>query len=487
MISDFISILLYVLAILNFLFAVFVVFFERKNPAVTWAWLMVLTLIPGFGFIIYLIFGFEGRKHSKFMIKAKNDELLFTEYLKHHFPDLKKQIEFISKENILQGRHTQHLNDIILLNLLSSNSPFTKNNSVELFHEGNSKFESLFEDIKNAKSFIHMQYYIVRDDELGNKIIKLLAEKAKEGIEVKFLYDGMGNFRNSSKFNKPLINAGGEVGIFLPPQFIRINYRNHRKICVIDGKIGYIGGLNIGDEYLGKVKRFGFWRDTHIKVKGDCVKDLELRFIADWNFTSKNKLSTIPKYFPKLEKQEENINIQIISSGPDCKWNNIQYGYFKMITEADKSVYIATPYFVPDDSILEAIKTAALSGLDVRIIIPAHPDHPFVYWSSLSYLGELLDAGVKCYKYEKGFIHSKLVTMDNIITSVGTANMDIRSFKLNFEINAFIYDEKITKEFNKQFAIDFEDCTQITKQWYYNRSKITRIKEAVSRLISPML
>jgi len=487
MISEFFTIVVYLFTIFNFVCAIFVVFFERKNPGVTWAWLMVLTVIPVFGFIIYLVFGFEGRKHTIFVLKAKNDEILFKDYIKNNTKGLKQQLDFVSQKNILKTPNTEYLNDIVLLNLITSASPFTKNNSIKIFNEGNSKFESLLNDIKNAREFIHLQYYIVRDDKLGNKIISALSEKAKEGVEVKFLYDGMGNVRNSRGFNKPLINAGGEVKLFLPPKFIRINYRNHRKICVIDGKIGYIGGLNIGDEYLGKVKRFGFWRDSHIRVVGESVKSLELRFIADWNFASSNRLGIEKKYFPDIEKQKNGINMQIISSGPDCKWNSIQYGYFKMITESDKSIYIATPYFVPDDSILEGLKTAALSGIDVRIIIPAHPDHPFVYWSSLSYLGELLEAGVKCYKYEKGFIHSKLITMDGIITSIGTANMDIRSFKLNFEINAFIYDEKLTGEFNKQFEIDFKDCMQITKQWYESRSRITRIKESVSRLISPML
>lgn len=486
MLSEFLSILFYVLTILNFLFAIFVVFFERKNPGVTWAWLMVLTLIPCFGFMIYLVFGFEGRKHSIFFLKATNDDKLFKTYIEENKKDIIQQIDFVSRKNILGEPNTEHLNDIVFLNLMSSGSPFTKNNSIKIFHEGNSKFKSLLEDIENAKTFIHLQYYIVRDDILGNQIMTALSKKAAEGVEVCFLYDGMGNVRNSRKFNKQLINSGGNIGLFLPPKFIRINYRNHRKICVIDGKIGYVGGLNIGDEYLGKVKRFGFWRDSHIRIEGDAVKSLELRFIADWNFVSEKKIDILPKYFPKL-KQEKGINMQIISSGPDCKWNSIQYGYFKMITECDKSIYIATPYFVPDDSILEGLKTAALSGIDVKIIIPAHPDHPFVYWSSLSYLGELLEAGVKCYKYNKGFIHSKVMTMDNIITSVGTANMDIRSFKLNFEVNAFIYDSSITEEFNKQFEIDLDDCEQITNQWYENRPRITKIKEAISRLISPML
>jgi cardiolipin synthase len=345
----------------------------------------------------------------------------------------------------------------------------------------------LIKDIKEAEHFIHLQYYIVRDDKLGKRIIRLLADKAREGVEVKFLYDGMGNALNSPMFNKPLKEAGGEVQLFLPPKGIRINYRNHRKLAIIDGKIGYIGGLNIGDEYLGEVKRFGYWRDTHIRVVGDCVHDMELRFQMDWNFTKGTKIGFNEKYFPYIPKQADSVPMQIVSSGPDTRWNSVQHGYFRMITEANRRIYIATPYFVPDDSILEALKTAALSGVDVRIIIPGTPDHLFVYWSSLSYLGELLDAGVRCYEYTKGFIHSKVISMDGMISSVGTANVDVRSFKLNFEVNAFMYDERVTAEIDAQFARDFRDSHEITKDEYDTRSRQTKIREAFSRLISPLL
>lgn len=478
MFGEIISIIFYILMALNILFAVFVVFFERKNPAVIWSWLMLLTILPGVGFIIYLAFGFDGRKHIRFMEKAKNDETLFKEYAE------KTNLKL---DNSLPDIYDPHYRDIAYLNLISGDSTFRKNNTVTIYSEGKSKFEAMLNDIKEAKKFIHLEYYIVRSDNLGRHIIKALAEKAAEGVEVKLLYDGMGNIFNSKTFNKPLINSGGETGVFLSPYSIRLNYRNHRKLCVIDGKTAYIGGFNIGDEYLGTVKRYGFWRDSHIRFQGPAVNDLELRFISDWNFASENKMKISEKYFPEPKTYKDGADMQILSSGPDCRWNSIQYGYFKMITEASRSVYFQTPYFIPDDSILEALKTTALSGLDVRIIIPAHPDHPFVYAASLSYLGELLNAGVKCYKYEKGFIHSKSMTIDGKVTSIGTANMDIRSLKLNFEVNAFIYDEKITAEFEENFKKDLEDCTEITLEWYNSRSKFFRIREAVSRLISPLL
>ncbi len=489
MISEFFGILFSVLTFVNVIFAMVIVFFERKNPAVTWAWLMVLAIFPWFGFLLYLVLGFEGRKHKTFAKKCVQDEAILHEYLLLNLPGAERNRGIWNAENFFDEPTMEYLNDIVFLNFATSNSAFTTADEITMFYEGNAKFDALLKDIRQAKEFIHMQYYIVRSDILGKKIIHALAEKAKEGVEVRFLYDGMGNLTNKRHFTKPLTDAGGEVGVFLPPQFIRINYRNHRKIAVIDGNIGYIGGFNIGDEYIGQVKRFGFWRDSHIRITGDAVKELELRFICDWNFTSKRKIDLRPLYFPPLvaSSTASSSHIQIVSSGPDSKWNSVQYGYNKMICEANKKIYMQTPYFVPDDSMFEMLKMAALSGIDVRIMFPAHPDHFFVYWANLSYMGDLLSAGVKCYKYEKGFIHSKVITMDGLIASVGTANMDVRSFKLNFEVNAFIYDPDVTKAFDHQFLQDIEDSTLLTEEWYHARSRMTKIKEAVSRLISPML
>lgn len=487
MIGEFFSILFDVGIIINIFVGLFVVFYERKNPSTIWAWLMVLVFLPAVGWIFYMIFGFEGRKHIKFSLKGIKDEEMLSDFMKKNPDIFHKQFDLIKKKNILPIPNTEYLNNVVTMNMRSGASAYHTNNLVTLYNEGTSKFEALLDDIEKAEKFIHMQYYIVRDDELGRKIIDALAKKAKEGVEVKFLYDGIGNVFNSKDFNRPLKEAGGEVQLFLPPRWIRINYRNHRKLAIIDGTKGYIGGFNIGNEYIGKKPRFGFWRDSHIRVVGDAVHDMELRFQMDWNFTKGSYINPEDKYFPVVPPQKKNVDMQILSSGPDTRWNNIQYGYFKMITEADKNIYIATPYFVPDDSLLEALKTAALSGVDVRIIIPAKPDHLFVYWSSLSYLGELLDAGVRCFEYTKGFIHSKVISMDGIISSVGTANMDIRSFKLNFEVNAFIYNKEFTEQIDKQFNIDFEDCREITKESYEKRSNFTKVREAFARLISPLL
>ncbi len=475
------------LFVINIAFAVFVVFLEKKNPSVIWAWLMVLAFIPYFGFIVYLVFGFEGRKHKWFKKKSNEDKEIYREFAEK-FPDLnKRNLPDDPEEQILPMEHTWHLNNFIRMNYNSSNSIYRKNNEIKIFHEGMSKFYALTEDIKNAKKYVYMQYYLMHDDKLGNAIMDLLAKKAREGVEVKVLYDGTGNFKNGPNFRRKLNNAGGEARVFLPPRGIRINYRNHRKIAIIDGKIGYVGGLNIGDEYISKKKRFGFWRDSHIRVEGSAIYDLQLRFIMDWNFTSGDKIRLEKKHFPNMPVKNNGVNMQIVSSGPDTSWDSIYYGYFRLVTEANKNVYIESPYFAPDDGLLEALKTAAISGVDVKIIIPANPDHLFVHSCSLNYMGELLEAGVHCYEYTKGFIHSKVMTMDGVVTSVGTANMDIRSFKLNFEVNAFIYDEASTAEFDRQFMADIKNSREITLEEYKKRGPIKKIQESFARLISPLL
>lgn len=485
---DAIKILLDISLILNVFLIFVVIFFERKNPSSTWAWIFVLSVLPYIGFIFYVVLGLDAHKYKIFMLKAKLDNNLYDHYLnqaysKNYFLDYKN---LKCEKNILKIAGYENLNDLVYMNYKIGLSSVTLNNKINIFCDGKAKFKSLLEDINQAQKFIHMEYYIFREDKLGKRIMDLLIKKAKEGLEVKILFDGMGCIRNSHDFYKNLVDAGGETIFFLPPRIFRVNFRNHRKICVIDGKIGYIGGFNIGDEYIGDSKKFGFWRDSHIKIFGDAARQLELRFIMDWNFCVNNKIALEEKYFPKI-KTVGCTSVQIISSGPDNFWESIKYNYFKMIMEANEYIYIQTPYFVPDDSILTALKTAALSGIDVRIMIPSKPDHIFVYWTSLSYIGELLKVGVKCYKYKKGFLHSKLILVDGKLFSVGTANMDIRSFRLNFETNAIIYDQNLTYRLEQIFISDLSDCEQILQEDYECRSCLIKIKESISRLLSPIL
>ncbi|MBW9152388.1 cardiolipin synthase [Clostridium estertheticum] len=471
------------LFIINILFAFAVVFLERKNPASTWTWLMVLLFLPSIGFILYLFLGQNLKKKKLFSLKKEEKENLAS--------IINKQKEFLSNDALIKTNHfLSKYSDVMKLNLCSDNSFYTNNNNVTIFTDGKSKFDQLKKNLEDAKIFIHMEYYIFQNDNLGRTILEILCRKANEGVEVKLLYDGMGCLKVHKNFFAPLIASGGKVSCFFPPFLpyinLRVNFRNHRKICTIDGKYGYIGGFNIGDEYLGLSKKFGFWRDTHLFIQGDALDALQLHFLMDWRFASKENSVFDDKYFPHRPHLGK-TGLQIVSSGPDSTWNSIKNGYLKMISKAEKNIYIETPYFIPDDSILEALRIASLSGVDVRIIIPSKPDHPFVYWASTSYMGDLLDSGVKCYTYTKGFLHSKFLSIDGSISSVGTANLDIRSFTLNFEINAFIYDKEITSDLDRFFIDDLKSCDELTLKKYTNRSSIVKFKESISRLLSPIL
>ncbi|MBR4015267.1 MAG: cardiolipin synthase [Anaerotignum sp.] len=471
----------------NVILASLVVFFERRNPASTWAWLLVLFFVPILGFVVYMVFGRNSKREKTFREKERYDQGVYYNYLFHNVRSIEKIQE--QKSIIAQrGRlvEAEYLTDLAYLHLNSGNW-MTFNNKVEYFNNGKDKFEALVQDIRRAKKFIHMEYYIWRGDRLGTRLVEELTKKAAEGVEVRLLYDGMGNIRLPKYFFDKLHAAGGYTAAFLPRFMVRLNYRNHRKLCIIDGEVGYIGGFNVGDEYLGIVKRYGPWRDSHLRFQGDALDQMQMRFIMDWNFTAKKgKIQLAERYFPE-RSQFEGVRTQIVSSGPDTQWKNVRNGYYKMINEAEDHIYLTTPYFVPDDGILEGLRVAALSGLDVRIIIPGNPDHFFVYWASMSYLGELLEAGVRCYQYEKGFIHAKSLFIDGQVASVGTANMDIRSFALNFEVNAFMFDEKITEELEADFLRDLGNCIEITKEWYHRRKWWFKVKEAIARLVSPML
>jgi len=285
---------------------------------------------------------------------------------------------------------------------------------------------------------------------------------------------------------------GIHVGEFFPAILgslqLRVNYRNHRKIVVIDGKTAFVGGFNIGREYIGLSPKFGYWRDTHLRIRGSAVLALHIRFILDWNYATKQNLFARDSYFTyRPEEKPGSEAIQIISSGPDSKWQNIRNVYLKMISKARKSIYIQTPYFIPDNAVLDALRIAAMSGVDVRVMIPCKPDHPFVYWATYSYIGDLLAAGVKCYTYDNGFLHAKGMVVDGLVSCYGTANMDIRSFKLNFEVNAVIYSIRIARQLEEIFREDLKVCTQVTEYLYGKRSCLVRIREQFSRLFSPVL
>ena len=471
-----------VLFVLNIILALMVVGFGGRKPTATLSWLLVMLFLPGFGFVLYLFLGQDLRKERLFYIKEGEERELY--------PLVKQQDEsFHNNQLISRNSWINDYKELIHLHL-NNQALYTEDNSVEIFVDGHALFKDMKAALERAEKYIHLEYYIIRNDNLGRDIRDILIRKARAGVEVKLLYDGMGCMHLPRKFFRPLIEAGGKTAIFYPPFFpyinLRVNYRNHRKICLIDGQEGFVGGFNIGDEYLGMSKQFRFWRDTHIRIRGSAVDEMELRFLLDWRYAARDNFITDGRYFPARSRQGD-TGIQIVASGPDSKWSAIKNGYVKMISSARHNIYLQTPYFVPDDSILEAMKIAALSGVEVCLIIPGKPDNFFVHWASLSYVGELLEAGVRCYKYNRGFIHSKMMVADGLISSVGTANLDIRSFDLNFEINAFIYDEEVSQRIKAAFIKDLQDCTEITIEGYMSRSVSVRIKEAFCRLLSPLL
>lgn len=466
----------------NILLGSAIVFLERRDASSTWAWIMVLMFIPIAGFILYLIFG---RKLSR--------KRIFTWDTKSRL-GVKKMVQ--SQINALENGsfafHNESLRiykDLVYLHLRNDDAIITQNNEVEIFTDGQKKFHALLGDIDNAEDHIHLLYYIVRDDKLGDRIIDALIRKAKQGVQVRFLYDDMGSRKLSRKAIKRMRRAGVEAEAFFPsfiPKInLKINYRNHRKLAIIDGKVGYIGGFNIGDEYLGFDPRFGYWRDTHLRLYGDAVRTMQTRFILDWNQASRHDIYYADRYF--AAEPAGDTGVQIVSSGPDSEWEQIKNGYIKMISSAKKYVYIQTPYFIPDGSLSDALKIAVLSGVDVRIMIPNKPDHPFVYWATYSNVGELLKAGASIYIYQNGFLHAKTIVVDGQIASVGTANIDVRSFQLNFEVNAFLYSDKVAGELTERFLEDINKSTQMSYQLYKKRSRWIKFKEAIARLLSPVL
>lgn len=473
----------YAVFVFNILTAFTVIFIEKRNVAVTWAWLMVMLFLPIIGFIIYLIFGQSVRRLK--IYKVKQDRKAFIDAL------VERQ-----RHDLIHNRIDYHdpamanYRDLLYMNLVSNYAIFTQDNAIEIFTDGESKFHSLLEAIKAAKDHIHLQYFIVRNDNLGRALVAALTQKAQEGVTVRFLYDDFGSFWLPKRFFNGLRKAGGEVAAFFPSRLpylsIRINYRNHRKLAIIDGRYGYIGGFNIGDEYLGRKKRFGRWRDTHLKMTGSSIIELQAHFVLDWNAASRKQIPVEARYFP-LENHRGEVGIQIISSGPNSAWEQIKNAYIKMIHAAKESVCIQTPYFVPDESLMTALKTAALSGVDVKLMLPFKPDHKLVYWASTFYLGELLHVGVKCYLYEAGFLHAKTIVVDGKIASVGTANIDMRSFKLNFEVNALIYDTFTATKLYNIFVEDLLCSRELTLAEYERRSRLTQVKEACARLLSPIL
>jgi cardiolipin synthase A/B len=469
-----------ILVTLSVVFISFVIFLENRHPTQTITWLVVLGSFPLVGFFFYLLFGRNYRKERMFRKKYFLDKQAF----------LKVEGETDPKSEEKMRRMGDHQKRLFALAQKLGNSPISFGTYTKTLTNGSETYRHILKEMKKATHHIHLEYYIVRDDALGQEIKSLLIQKAHEGVKIRFLYDAVGSWKLSKNYINELNSEGIEMIPFGPVRlpFLnnKFNFRNHRKIIVIDGAVGFVGGLNIGDEYLGRNKQFGFWRDTHLMLRGEAVRSLQLIFLQDWYYMTNHSFLTAEYLSPVLE---ENIHggVQLIAGGPDNEHSVIKNIFFSMITSAEKSVWIASPYFIPDDDIFSAIKVAALSGIDVRILVPKRPDKRIVFHASRSYFPELMEAGVKIYEYERGFMHSKIVIVDGEIASIGTSNMDMRSFHLNFEVNAFLYRTRSTQKLVNDYLRDLKSSKEIDYDNFKKRHIGLRIFESTARLLSPLL
>lgn len=455
-----------------------VILLENRAPGKTVAWLCVLGFLPVFGFILFVVFG---RKNHGHLFRNK------------HICDnrLDKAVEQQSGDNLgdlLTQNTDMPLKQVSLL-LNSGFAPITLHNQVEILLNGGEKFQALFNALEGACNHIHLSYYIFKDDEIGEDVLKILARKVGEGVDVRVLLDGLGSMSISGGLIRSMHQAGIQAEWFFPIRFpyltSRLNLRYHRKIVVVDGRTGFMGGLNIGDEYLSRDAELGFWRDTHLKLEGEAVHTLQAVFLNDWYYVTRQEIQGA-RYFPQTNILQV-LPVQIVGGGPDSNWTSILQGVFNAITMAKHTVSIETPYFIPDESLMMALKTAALSGLDVRIVVQGIPEHKLTYLAMHSYFDELLQAGVKIYKYMKGTLHAKIFFIDDHLASVGSANMDIRSFMLDFEICAFVYDQTFVERLKQDFEQDLNESIELVLKTFQARPVTERFKESCARLLSPVL
>lgn len=453
---------------------------EYRRPAIFTAWTAIVLAVPFAGLILYVLIAQEYRTRR-----------VIRDWRRARGPFLWPEQE--------KGRPAVRLEESVRedsafsrLYRLADQLPFSRTtlrNEVEVYADTAPLFEAMLHAMEQAEDHIHAEFFIIRDDEIGNRFKQLWIRKAKEGVSVRILYDGVGCSRLKRAYLDELRRAGVEIKCFLPPLVAlfdrQINYRNHRKCVIVDGKVGFLGGANIGDEYLGKNPRLGYWRDTCVKIVGDAVYDLQRIFAADWEFVSGKRLDS-PMLFPE-HRASGTQRVQVIASGPDSRYDPVLEVYFTMISLTQRRLWMETPYFIPDPALYMALKTAAVSGVDVRVIIPGVPDKRFVYYASLSYLEELMAAGVKVYRFHKGFVHAKVIIADDAAASVGSANVDMRSFYTNFELNVLVYDRNVIARLEADFLADLKDCTEIRLEAFKRRPRLQKWLEGAARLMSPLL
>jgi len=467
--------ILMVLYALSVLAVIVVILSENRNPVKSIAWVLVLLLLPIFGLVIYLFFGRS----------LKGTSLISRSDLR----ELKRMNDFPGTVELKENPTDDTRQLISLVNKLTEPHIFT-GNDIKVFTAGKDKFESLLQDIANATRYIHVQYFIIEKDESGKRLIELLMSKAREGVQVRVLYDYVGSFYTPPRILKDMRAAGIKVHPFLELTFtqfaFRANWRNHRKIVVIDGEVGYVGGMNIANRYITGDKKWKPWRDTHLRITGEAVAAMQYSFAIDWNFTTRELLTSTTMRYATPPASEDYV-VQMVGSGPTSRWNNISFVFLKAITLAKRCVYIQTPYFLPSDSLLKALQSAALAGVDVRVMIPRHPDSMMLRLATASYIKECMLSGIKIYFYEPTVMHAKVVIVDDEFVTTGSTNFDFRSFEHNFEFNALIYSKEFNQKMKGIFEADMEQCTRLLLSKWKKRPLMQKALESIVRLISPIL
>jgi cardiolipin synthase len=463
------------------------VLYDTRSGAKALAYILFILLLPGIGMLFYFSFGVNYRKHKLYSKKIVENEVLLQKINTH--------LHNYSEKMLQSARLSPEYNTLARFIYNSTSSPITGNDSVKLLLNGEEKFPELLRTMQGAQSHIHLEYYIYENDETGNAIADVLIDKAKQGVEVRFMYDDFGSHALGKQFINRLEEAGVETAPFYKIKWYalasRINYRNHRKIIIIDGTKSFIGGINISDKYRNDTKAENglYWRDTHLMIDGPATFYLQYLFICDWNFCSKRKMLFESSYF-RLSGQEGNrppVLLQIVPSGPDSTLPVIFYSLMQIIATARKSICITSPYFIPGDSLMDALIISAKSGIDIKILVPGISDSKMVNAVARSYYTELLRHGVRIFTYQKGFVHAKTMIIDHDLAVVGTANMDYRSFDLNFEVNAMLYSEEITRQLQKAFDVDLTHSTEIDTNDWLKRPKYVFLWEKLVRLLSPLL
>lgn len=490
MIWEWLSAHSYLLLDLFILYGLLVAFWlisENRSPQSTFAWIFLLLLFPLGGIVFYHFFGQGWRTFSKEGELARQAIMGETPEAIARYTQRERTL-VAQLEEMQPAAYKRKLLHLVTNN---ASSVLTAHNCVELLQNASQKYPRLLADIAAASTSIHMAYYIWEEDDFTCKLKDLLIHKAQAGVEVRILCDAYG-LAVSRRYLREMRAAG--VGMYVyynyrsPFRLHTVSYRNHRKIAVIDGRFGYVGGLNISQEHLDGGKHFSLWRDTHLRLDGEAVAALQAIFLTSWYNTTGERLTTARYTAPLAVTSENYLPIHITISGPDSQWRAIRQLYFMMILSANHHLYIQSPFFIPDESIMEALKAAAMSGVDVRIMCAPYGTTSAVpYWAANTYFEEMAQAGVRIFLYQKGYFHPKTINVDSVVCSVGTANMDIRSFSINYEVNAVIYDEQLSQQLATDFLQDQQDCLEFSLHAYERRHMLVRLRDSVARLFSPML